>query len=117
MNRIRKSGCGANNLPGSGRYKYQYDGLNRLTRVMGERDTLRNYQYDAFGNRTSMLEFGKTIVYAYNSLNQLIGVADEQGKHEYLYDARGNLKTINRNDEVVQEYFFGELNRLEKVHN
>ena len=118
VNCIRKGKHRSSSLPDSGRYTYQYDPLNRLTRVMGERDTLRTYQYDSFGNRVKKTENGRSTSYTYNSLNQLIGSADSLGeRHEYLYDGRGNLKTISRNDEVTQEYSFGDLNRLEKAIN
>jgi len=110
INKIRKG------VKDQGRYKYQYDPLNRLTQVMRERETLRSYRYDVFGNRTRKLEKGKEISYNYNSLNQLISMRDEV-LHEYQYDGRGNLEVTKRNDEITHEYFFGANNRLEEALN
>ena len=112
VNRIRKGFESKDH----GRYHYQYDDLNRLTKVMRERDILRSYQYDAFGNRTRKVEKGKEISYTYNSLNQLISMHDEI-LHKYHYDGRGNLEITKRNDEITHEYSFGANNRLEEVQN
>ena len=113
INRIRK-GLEAKD---QGRYYYQYDSLNRLTRVMRGRDALRTYEYDAFGNRRKKVENGTT-EYRYNALNQLITMRDEAcDNYEYLYDSRGNLNEIYKNGKLTHHYHFGALNRLESAYN
>jgi len=36
---------------------------------------------------------------------------------DYTYDARGNLTETIKNGNLVNQYHFGELNRLEKAMN
>lgn len=97
-----------------GAYTYAYDPLNRLTEVTRDGTPLRNYEYDNFGNRTSMVEHGVETHYIYNRLNQLISSTD--GK-SYSYDQRGNLTQIMKNGSVINEYEFNPMNRLEKAIN
>lgn len=111
-----RNGRGAEST--TGRFEYQFDKLNRLTKVMQEHDTLRSYKYDAFGNRTKMFEKDKSTSYTYNALNQLIVSHDNQGNtNEYLYDGRGNLSKTYKDKELTHQYHFGALNRLESVFN
>ncbi|EJX50858.1 RHS repeat protein [Enterococcus faecium R499] len=97
-----------------GAYTYAYDQLNRLTEVMKDGTPLRNYSYDNFGNRLSMVENGVETHYTYNSINQLISSTD--GK-SYSYDQRGNLTQIMKNGNVINSYEFNPMNRLEKAIN
>ena len=114
INKIRK-GLNPDN---QGRYEYQYDVLSRLVAVMCGYDTLRAYQYDAFGNRTRLLEKDKSTLYTYNNLNQLIATHGTGGDNQtYFYDRRGNLTETYQNDTLTHRYHFGALNRLESVFN
>ena len=118
----------------SGSYRYGYDELQRLTEVTKDGGLLRSYGYDAFGNRIQSIEVGKTrSSYAYNVMNQLIsrvdmGVEGEQlngnptigniiNEETYSYDKRGNLTEIFKNNNLINQYHFGALNRLEKAVN
>lgn len=97
-----------------GAYTYAYDPLNRLTEVTRDGTPLRNYEYDNFENRTSMVENGVETHYTYNRLNQLISSTD--GK-SYSYDQRGNLTLIMKDGNVINSYEFNPMNRLEKGIN
>lgn len=113
-NRIRK-GVDSDN---HGRNHYQYDALNRLTRVTRGYDTLRTYEYDVFGNRSKMTDKNKSISYNYNQLNQLISKQDSVGEnYDYTYDGRGNLSETYLNNQLTHKHHFGSLNRLESVWN
>ncbi|MBR2674835.1 MAG: hypothetical protein IKE52_05215 [Mogibacterium sp.] len=75
----------------SGNYDYSYDALGRLAEVNKNGETIRAYTYDAFGNRLSKTEFGRTTKYAYNAANQLISMADGEIETIFAYDKRGNI--------------------------
>ena len=49
----------------SGFYTYGYDALGRLNAVAKNGGTLRNYEYDAFGNRSLLKEGGRETAYIY----------------------------------------------------
>ena len=85
----------------SGRYVYGYDALSRLVSVSRDGNALREYAYDAFGNRSSMEDYGRgrNISYTYDALNRLTSteedrldaVMQENTVHtDYYYDNRGN---------------------------
>ena len=102
----------------NGSYDYRYDALNRLERVIKDKDVLRSYQYDPFGNRSKLVEKGNQISYTYNVLNQLISSLDINGTmQKYSYDSLGNLIEVYKNDRLTHEYFFGMSNRLEEALN
>jgi len=101
----------------SGVFEYEYDPLNRLSEVLKNGETLRKYEYDAFGNRISLVESGIETSYRYNALNQLVSLTDESGQKDYVYDKRGNCTEVFLNGHVVNEYEFNPLNRLEKAIN
>jgi len=60
-------------LEESGRYEYGYDALGRLESVAKEGKSIREYHYDAFGNRINLIEGSQETSYTYNALNQLLG--------------------------------------------
>ena len=102
----------------SGVYTYSYDPLNRLTEVIKDGNLLRNYSYDSFGNRTSMMDNGIETSYTYNPLNQLVSSHSKDGIEQiFSYDNRGNLTEIHKNNALTHQYQFGALNRLEKAIN
>ena len=98
----------------SGLFNYAYDPLNRLTSVVKDGSKLRSYGYDNFGNRTKKVGNGNQTRYTYNSLNQLISSTDGMS---YDYDKRGNQIEIFKNNNLVNKYHFGALNRLESTFN
>ena len=101
----------------SGSYLYGYDALGRLNEVVKDGNALRGYQYDAFGNRTRLMEQGKTTTYAYNTMNQLLSRVDADVEETYAYDKRGNLSQIAANGQIKNQYLYGALNRLEQAIN
>jgi len=85
---------------------------------MREHDTLRSYQYDAFGNRIKKVEGRNTTSSTFNALNQLISKHDNAGdNYDYIYDGRGNMSEMYKNGRLTHKHHFGALNRLESVFN
>ncbi len=101
----------------SGIYTYAYDVIGRLESVAKDGELLRNYTYDAYGNRTSITEAGSTTRYSYNGLNQLISKSNSKNDTVYRYDRRGNLKCVLENGQMKNEYVYGAINRLEETRN
>ena len=106
------------NLPEqSGVFAYTYDPLNRLASVSRDNEPLRQYAYDPFGNRTVKVEQGKQTRYAYNAMNQMLSMLDEQDEERYQYDQRGNLTRVFHDDAVIKAFAFDATNRLTKTEN
>lgn len=101
----------------SGTYVFEHDPMGRLTDVSKNGRLLRTYSYDAFGNRTGLIEENRKTVYTYNARNQLLSKADEEGETTYTFDKRGNVTQILENGNVKNRYFYGAINRLEKAVN
>lgn len=101
----------------SGSYRYAYDDLQRLTDVTKEGDLIRQYTYDAFGNRESKVEHGETTQYQYNQLNQLMRQDTSEEKREYGYDKRGNRVEEHLNDVLNKQFLFDATNMMTKVVN
>ena len=101
----------------TGEFFYDYDGMNRLTRVKNKDKVLAEYEYDNFGNRCFYKKEGVIhSTYTYNSLNQLISENGDQEK-QYFYDKRGNLNKIIQGKEEIKNFTFGSNNYLEKVED
>ena len=99
----------------NGTFTYGYDALNQLTSVSKDNNLLREYTYDAFGNRASKKSYKDTIeesIYTYNKNNQLIKEFMPSVTKIYDYDKRGNLTTITSNDVVTDSYEYGINNQL-----
>lgn len=110
----------------NGRYVYGYDALSRLVSVGKDGSPLREYVYDAFGNRKCMEDYGKGTrsSYAYDALNRLTtlevcslgALAPGDGiRTDYSYDNRGNLIREEQGGELVHGYGYGAMNRLAKA--
>lgn len=99
----------------SGQYQYQYDALQRLTHVSKDQEVLRQYTYDAFGNRTSKQESTGSTTYQYNALNQLIKQDTPQETKQFNYDQRGNLVEELINNQVTKSFTFDETNMMTQV--
>ncbi len=100
-----------------GLYAYGYDALGRLNSVAKDGKNLRDYEYDAFGNRSLLREGGRETAYVYNALNQLLSRADAANEETYTYDRRGNLSRILENGALKNRYTYGAINRLEQAVN
>ena len=70
-----------------GDFSYEYDVTGQLTSVTLPDDRKIEYQYDAAGNRTTVVEGGTETSYLANNLNQYLTA----GETTYTYDADGNL--------------------------
>ena len=101
----------------SGYYQYQYDSLNRLTKVKKDRESLSQYEYDAFGNRTRKRTDKENTRYYYNAANQLIRSEGIFSEESYQYDLRGNMTAILKGGEAANQYVFDETNRLAYASN
>lgn len=99
----------------SGRYEYQYDALQRLTQVTKDQELLRQYTYDAFGNRTSKQDLTGSTSYQYNALNQLVKQATSQETKQFNYDQRGNLIEELVNNQVAKSFTFDATNMMTQV--
>ena len=96
----------------TGLFEYGYDAIGRLNTVTRDGSLLRNYLYDAFGNRTSLSENGGNTVYEYNKANQLIRAESPNGATSFEYDKRGNVVRKSTAQGVSINYTYGAENRL-----
>ena len=95
---------------------YTYDILNRLTRIMDSPQVMDvEMTYDPVGNilsKNDLLNSDKSEVYAYNSVNQLIGFAkgsitegvdipNPMQQIQYVLDAVGNHSTVMENGQTT----------------
>lgn len=110
------------NLPEeNGKYQFYYDSLGQLERVEKDGTLLREYSYDARGNRVEYKDaMGVREQYHYDEADRLRwilkeGTNNESQKIEYDYDNRGNRKTVIQNGEIRKSYIFDAKNRLESV--
>ena len=112
--------------PDGKKVDYVYDSLNRLQRLVHEKEFI-NYTYDAFGNLSGQeYSDGKKVDYKYTSEGYLKGIIhkDENGILDKItlgYDnlGRKNQYSLYRRD-LSQEngeysYFYDAASRLEKV--
>ena len=97
---------------------YQYDLLDRITRVVDRNGYATVYEYDANGNRTAVkYANGLTVSYEYDKLNRLIceETIDNDSnivvKYVYTLGASGERLSVTELDRTV-EYTYDELYRL-----
>ncbi len=91
----------------SNNFSYDYDKIYQLDLVTNPDMTIVDYNYDALGNRTSVVDSSTTTYITNgNSLNQY----DSVGGVNYLYDNNGNLI-----DDGIYLYQYGVENRLLSV--
>jgi len=102
--------------------QYEYDGLNRLVRVVQAAGTadeaITDYEYDAHDNLVSVSDAeNKVTAYGYDDFGRLVEtLSPDTGLTTYSYDEAGNLveKTDARN--ITTRYEYDALNRLVKVY-
>ena len=103
----------------SGQYEYSYDPLGRLSKSSLDGQVKSAYEYDAFGNRVSLVEGDAQTAYKYDALDRLIEAKELNNSQAivktYDYDKRGN-QTKEFVDGLLQKSFtFDATNMLSKV--
>ena len=96
----------------SGRFTYGYDKLGRLINSSRDGKLLKEYEYDAFGNRTVMRENDVTATYVYNANNQLMSFITPDQEENYEYDNRGNLIKILNSSGATREFEYDATNHM-----
>ncbi|WP_233182425.1 RHS repeat-associated core domain-containing protein [Paenibacillus sonchi] len=96
---------------------FSYDAMNRLEKMIrrqGTADIVRQYSYDAVGNKISDKdERGFVTSYTYDSVNRLTVVTDPEGqKFTTTYDLAGNKTSDTNAKGYSMSYTYDKLNRL-----
>lgn len=99
----------------SGSFNYKYDVAGKLIEVAKDSKVLREYQYDAFGNRMRKTSDGIETIYSYNEAEQLISKREAESETTYTYDRRGNITTMCVDGNTSKRFVYGAANRLDKV--
>ena len=99
----------------SGSFNYKYDVAGKLIEVAKDSKVLREYQYDAFGNRMRKTSDGIETIYSYNEADQLISKREAESETTYTYDRRGNITTMCIDGNTSKRFVYGAANRLDKV--
>lgn len=99
----------------SGSFNYKYDVAGKLIEVAKDSKVLREYQYDAFGNRMRKTSDSIETIYSYNEADQLISKREAESETTYTYDRRGNITTMCVDGNTSKRFVYGAANRLDKV--
>jgi hypothetical protein len=99
----------------SGSFNYKYDVAGKLIEVAKDSKVLREYQYDAFGNRMRKTSDGIETIYSYNEADQLISKREAESETTYTYDRRGNITTMCVDGNTSKRFVYSAANRLDKV--
>ena len=115
----------------SGQYDYQYDEIGRLTRSSLNGELRASYEYDAFGNRTSLTERDAQTTYRYDALDRLVEAKElsrdlttyddlipnksQAIVRSYNYDKRGNQTSEYVDGLLNKTFTFDATNMLSKV--
>ena len=103
----------------SGQYDYQYDAIGRLTRSSLNGELRASYEYDAFGNRTSLVERDAQTTYRYDALDRLVEAKELNNSQaivrSYDYDKRGNQTSEYVDGLLNKTFTFDATNMLSKV--
>ncbi len=96
---------------------YEYDALNRLTRITNPKGEITSYTYDAVGHRTGMTYAnGMTAGYSYDAAGKLLDLVYQSGATQvagfsYAYDNVGN-RTSMTDEYGIHNYTYDALYRL-----
>src|SRR5207249_3093397 len=114
-------------IDASGQTDYDYDALGRLKLKTTPRGRI-NYTYnDTSGRRSFSVTTanqdgssrtglgGTSVIYKWNSLNQLVSVTDGTATTTYGYDPVGNLENINYPSGSLTHYIYDVRNRLKEM--
>ena len=103
----------------SGQYDYQYDEVGRLTRSSLNGQLRASYEYDAFGNRISLIESNAQTTYRYDALDRLVEAKELNNSQarvrSYNYDKRGNQTNEYVDGLLNKTFTFDATNMLSKV--
>jgi RHS repeat-associated protein len=105
------------------KYNYEYDQIGRLWKVMENGVLMRQYEYDANGNRLlfgspdveyddqdRLLRYGNT-TYTYTDNGELKTKTDVAGQTRYTYDVFGNMTHVDLPYGIVIDYVIDGANR------
>jgi RHS repeat-associated protein len=114
-NRLTMIDPNGNSTPtaGDGKTTYTYDRDNRL-KTIAYSDTTPGvtFNYDAVGNRSSMVDGSGTLTYTYDNLDRLKTLVRGTNTFSYTYDPAGNVLTRTYPDTTQITYTYDEDNRL-----
>jgi RHS repeat-associated protein len=99
--------------PDGTRLNSTYDDLRRITN-----DGVNSYTYDSNHRLSTITKGGKTLTYAYNGFNEIIGVTYSDFSNNtvnYTYDANGNIESIVYPGNKMVNYTYDGLNRMKTV--
>lgn len=94
--------------------KYEYDGEDRLTKVIDQAGNITETQYDKAG-RITFKNFpdGSQIGYAYDKVGNVIEETNQKGAvTRKTYDAMGNVLSITDNDGNITMYQYNALSKV-----
>jgi RHS repeat-associated protein len=101
---------------------YEYDALNRLTKITNNKGVVTTFTYDALGRRKTMTHGnGVATTYTYDAASQLLSLVHKLGattinSFNYTYDKVENRKSkVNRDGS--HNYTYDTLNRLVEAVN
>ena len=110
----------------SNTYNYEYDQVGRLWKVSENGVLVRQYEYDANGNRLirktdgsldvqydnqdRLLQYGGT-TYTYTANGELMTKTDSTGQTKFTYDVFGNLTHVELPDGTIIDYIIDGANR------
>ncbi len=89
---------------------YEYDDLNRLTKVTFADNSTIEYTYDFRDNRSTMTTGSGTVTYTYDDAGRLLS----DGTVTYAYDNSGNLITKTQGSQITT-FTYDYENRLKKI--
>jgi RHS repeat-associated protein len=106
----------ATQTAGDGKTTYTYDRDNRL-KTIAYSDTTPGvtFNYNAVGNRSSMVDGSGTLTYGYDALDRLTSATRGTNTFSYTYDPAGNVLTRTYPDTTQITYTYDEDNRLASV--
>ncbi len=98
---------------------FEYDDLNRLTKIINPLSGETTFGYDKVSNQTSLTNpNNQTIDYEYDALNRLIKMTDPLDQiTEFKYDKVGNQTELIDPLLRTTQYRYDDLNRLEEIED
>lgn len=100
----------------SGLFEFGYDPTGRLASVKKNGAALRSYEYDAFGNRKSLVSGGVSTSYTYDAMDRLLEAAGPV-KETFRYDKRGNVIERAIDGKTCNSYVYDPAGKLAEAAN